>query len=208
MSKLLVVKAHPLTKEESRSVRAIETFLASYRETNPSDEIEILDVYAPETNMPEIDEELLSAWGALRAGAAFETLSENQQQKVARFNELTDQFLSADKVVIANPMWNLNVPTRLKAWVDTINVAGKTFQYTAEGPKPLTSGKKALHIQSNGGFYEGKDFASQYIKAILNFIGVEQVDGLFIEGIDHFPDRAEELLNTAMTKATEYGKTF
>ncbi|GAA6430688.1 FMN-dependent NADH-azoreductase [Enterococcus sp. DIV1221] len=158
--------------------------------------------------MPEIDEELLSAWGALRAGAAFETLSENQQQKVARFNELTDQFLSADKVVIANPMWNLNVPTRLKAWVDTINVAGKTFQYTAEGPKPLTSGKKALHIQSNGGFYEGKDFASQYIKAILNFIGVEQVDGLFIEGIDHFPDRAEELLNTAMTKATEYGKTF
>ena len=54
--------------------------------------------------------------GALRAGAAFETLSENQQQKVARFNELTDQFLSADKVVIANPMWNLNVPTRLKAW--------------------------------------------------------------------------------------------
>ena len=72
----------------------------------------------------------------------FETLSENQQQKVARFNELTDQFLSADKVVIANPMWNLNVPTRLKAWVDTINVAGKTFQYTAEGPKPLTSGKK------------------------------------------------------------------
>ncbi|HAP5259479.1 TPA: FMN-dependent NADH-azoreductase [Enterococcus faecalis] len=174
MSKLLVVKAHPLTKEESRSVRALETFLASYRETNPSDEIEILDVYAPETNMPEIDEELLSA----------------------------------DKVVIANPMWNLNVPTRLKAWVDTINVAGKTFQYTAEGPKPLTSGKKALHIQSNGGFYEGKDFASQYIKAILNFIGVEQVDGLFIEGIDHFPDRAEELLNTAMTKATEYGKTF
>ena len=63
-------------------------------------------------------------------------------------------------------MWNLNVPTRLKAWVDTINVAGKTFQYTAEGPKPLTSGKKALHIQSNGGFYEGKDFASQYIKAV------------------------------------------
>ncbi len=52
-----------------------------------------LDVYAPETNMPEIDEELLSAWGALRAGAAFETLSEKPTtKKVARFNELTDQF--------------------------------------------------------------------------------------------------------------------
>ncbi|MGH2195885.1 NAD(P)H-dependent oxidoreductase, partial [Enterococcus faecalis] len=78
-----------------------------------------------------------------------------------------DQFLSAEKVVIANPMGNLKVRTRLKAWVDTINVAEKTFQYTAEGPKHLTSGKKALHIQSNSGYYEVKDFDSQNIKAIL-----------------------------------------
>lgn len=206
MTKLLAVKAHPLTKEESRSVRALETFLDAYRTTNPTDEIEILDVY--NANIPEIDEELLSGWGALRTGVAFEELNEGQQEKIARFNELTEQFLSADKVVIANPLWNLNVPTRLKAWVDTINVAGKTFQYTAEGPKPLTSGKKALHIQSNGGFYEGQDFSSRYVETILNFIGVDQVDSIFIEGIDHFPDRAEELLGTALDKATELGKTF
>ena len=85
MSKLLVVKAHPLTKEESRSVRALETFLASYRETNPSDEIEILDVYAPETNMPEIDEELLSAWGALALAQHLETLSEKPTTKSGSF---------------------------------------------------------------------------------------------------------------------------
>ncbi|GGC78590.1 FMN-dependent NADH-azoreductase [Enterococcus wangshanyuanii] len=206
MSKLLVVKAHPLTKEESRSVRALETFLESYKSENPADEIDVLDVYAD--YVPEIDEELLSGWGALRTGTEFTSLNESQQSKVARFNELTDQFLAADKVVIANALWNLNVPTRLKAWVDTINVAGKTFKYTEEGPKPLTEGKKALHIQSNGGFYEGQDFASQYVKGILNFIGVSQVDQLFIEGIDHFPDRAEELLDTAMNQATTLGKTF
>lgn len=127
---------------------------------------------------------------------------------MARFNELTDQFLGADKVVIANALWNLNVPTRLKAWVDTINVAGKTFKYTDEGPKPLTNGKKALHIQSNGGFYEGQDFASQYVKGILNFIGIEKVEQLFIEGIDHHPEKAEELLGAAMDQATTLGKTF
>ncbi|MBO0447035.1 FMN-dependent NADH-azoreductase [Enterococcus ureilyticus] len=206
MSKLLVVKAHPLTKEESRSVRALETFLASYQAQNPTDEIDVLDVYAD--SVPEIDEELLSGWGALRTGTEFTALNESQQTKVTRFNELTDQFLGADKVVIANALWNLNVPTRLKAWVDTINVAGKTFKYTDEGPKPLTNGKKALHIQSNGGFYEGQDFASQYVKGILNFIGVEKVEQLFIEGIDHHPEKAEELLGAAMDQATTLGKTF
>jgi FMN-dependent NADH-azoreductase len=207
MTKLLVVKAHPLTKEESRSILALETFLDAYRETNPNDEIELLDLYQ-DNAIPEIDAELLSGWAALRTGTEFTALSENQQAKIARFNEATEQFLAADKVVIANPLWNLNIPTRLKAWFDTVNVAGKTFQYTAEGPKPLTSGKKALHIQSNGGFYEGQDFSSRYVEAILNFVGVEQVDSIFIEGIDHFPERAEELLGTALTKATELGKTF
>jgi len=208
MTKLLAVKGHPLTKEESRSVLAFETFLDAYRAANPADEIEILDLYENNGAIPEIDAELLSGWAALRTGTDFTELNENQQEKIARFNEATEQFLDADKVVIANPLWNLNIPTRLKAWFDTINVAGKTFQYTVEGPKPLTSGKKALHIQSNGGFYEGQDFASRYVETILNFVGVNHVDSLFIEGIDHSPERAEELLDTALTKAAELGKTF
>lgn len=206
MSKLLVVKAHPLTKEESRSVMALDTFLEVYRQENPTDEIEILDVY--NDFIPEIDAELLAAWGALRTGTEFTALDNNQQAKITRFNELTDQFLAADKIVIVNPLWNLNVPTRLKAWMDTINVAGKTFQYTDEGPKGLISGKKALHIQSNGGFYEGQDFSSQYVKGILGFIGVNEIDQLFIEGIDHHPEKAAELLAIAKEKAIQFGKTF
>lgn len=206
MATVLIVKGHPLTAEESRSVKALDTFLTSYKETNPEDTITVLDLY--QDDIPEIDAELLSGWGALRAGETFEGLSESQQQKITRFNELTEQFLQADKVVIANALWNLNIPTRLKAWFDTVNVAGKTFRYTENGPEGLAQGKKALHIQSNGGVYEGQDFASQYVKGILNFIGVEEVDQLFIEGIDHTPDRAEELLGAALAKADEYGKTF
>ena len=67
--------------------------------------------------------------------------------KIARFNELTDQFLAADKIVIANALWNLNIPTKLKAWFDTVNVAGKTFRYTENGPEGLVTGKK--HCTSN-----------------------------------------------------------
>lgn len=78
----------------------------------------------------------------MAAGTEFGDLSADQQAKVGRFGELTDQFLAADKIVIANPLWNLSMPTRLKAWIDTINVAGKTFKYTAEGPVGLAGGKK------------------------------------------------------------------
>ncbi|MGN8982226.1 NAD(P)H-dependent oxidoreductase [Enterococcus villorum] len=206
MASVLVVKGHPLTEQESRSVQALTTFLNSYKENHPEDEVTVLDLY--HDDIPEIDEELLSGWEALRAGAEFTTLSESQQQKIARFNELTDQFLASDKIVIANALWNLNIPTKLKAWFDTVNVAGKTFRYTENGPEGLVSGKKALHIQSNDGIYNGQDFASQYVKGILNFVGVDQVDQLFIEGIDYTPDRAEELMQSALDKAADFGKTF
>ncbi len=70
------------------------------------------------------------------------------------------------------------------------------------------TGKKALHIQSNGGVYNGQDFASQYVKGILNFVGIDQVDQLFIEGIDYDPDRADELMQNALDKAAALGKSF
>lgn len=65
-----------------------------------------------------------------------------------------------------------------------------------------------MHIQSNGGIYNGQDFASQYVKGILNFVGIDQVDQLFIEGIDYTPDRAEELMQSALDKAAAFGQTF
>ena len=190
MASVVVVKGHPLTAQESRSVKALTTFLTSYKENHPEDEVTVLELYRDD--IPEIDEELLSGWEALRAGAEFSTLSESQQQKIARFNELTDQFLAADKIVIANALWNLNIPTKLKAWFDTVNVAGKTFRYTENGPEG----------------YNGQDFASQYVKGILNFVGIDQVDQLFIEGIDYTPDRAEELMQSALDKAAAFGQTF
>lgn len=206
MSKLLVIKAHPLAADKSRSVAALEVFLDSYKETNPTDVVEFLDLYTDD--IPEIDGDLLAAWDALRSGTEFTDLTADQQKNVARFNELTDQFISADKIAIANALWNLNIPTRLKAWVDTINVAGKTFKYTETGPAPLTEGKKALHIQSNGGSYNGQDFSAQYVESILKFVGVESVDQVFIEAVDHYPEQSAQIIADAHAKAADFGRTL
>lgn len=206
MSNVLVIKAHPLTGEESSSMKLMEQFIQTYSEKHGQESVEVLDLY--NSYIPEVDETLLTAWNSLKAGAEFTSLSPEQQTAVSRFNELTEQFLAADKIVIANALWNLNVPTRLKAWIDTVNVSGKTFKYTATGPVPLTEGKKVLHIQSNGGSYDGQDFSSQFVKGILNFVGVEDFHQLFVEGVDHYPERRDEILGTALAKASAFATDF
>ena len=206
MSNTLIIKGHPLTSETSFSLKTLEQFLSTYKAENPSDTITILDVFAD--NVPEIDVDIASAFNAMAAGIEFGNLSAEQQAKVARFGELTEQFLAADKVVIANPLWNLSMPTRLKAWIDTINVAGKTFKYTAEGPVRLAGGKKVLHIQANGGAYDGNDGSSQYLNSILNFIGIDDITSVYIEGHAYEPERANEILNDALAKVTSIAKEF
>lgn len=206
MSNVLLVKGHPLTSETSFSVKGLEAFKAAYQAANPNDTITVLDVFAD--NVPEIDADIASAFNTLAAGGEFGALSPEQQAKVGRFGELTDQFLAADKVVIANPLWNLQIPTRLKAWVDTINVAGKTFKYTAEGPVGLATGKKVLHIQANGGVYGGNDFASVYINGVLNFIGIDDVTSVYIEGQAYAPENAEQIPADAVAKIETIAQTF
>ena len=68
------------------------------------------------------------------------------KRKIERLAEILDEFLSADKYVFVSPMWNLSFPPVLKAYIDAITVAGKTFKYTAEGPQGLLTDKKVLHI--------------------------------------------------------------
>lgn len=150
MTKLLVVKGHPLTADYSMSLKGLDAFVAAYKAAHPTDEIEVLDVF--DGTIPSLNTELVSA---MFAGEGAQ-LTASQQEKLARFGELTEQFLAADKVVIANPMYNLMIPAELKSWVDTVNVAGKTFKYTAEGPVGLAGGKKVLHLQANGEFMAHK----------------------------------------------------
>ncbi|VEU82797.1 FMN-dependent NADH-azoreductase [Acholeplasma hippikon] len=206
MKKVLVVNAHALTKNESRTLKTLDAFLETYKETNPEDEIKTVNVF--DENFPEINATLLGAWGKLRSGVAFDKLSQEEQTLVSSFAASTEQFLASDKVIIANPLWNLSIPTRLKAWIDTINVAGKTFKYTANGPVGLAGDKKVLHIQSAGGVYQNQDLGSLFIKQAFSFIGVKDFTKISVDGLDQDPAHAQEILNEIIADAKKIAKTF
>src|SRR5690606_7412837 len=129
MAKVLIVRAHPQNKRVSRSMLVTDEFVKAYKQYHPEDEVEDINLY--NMNVPEIDSDLLDAWDELAQGVPFYSLSDAKQHKVTLFNSLTEGFLQQDKIVIANPLWNLSIPTRLKAWFDTITVA-RSEEHTSE----------------------------------------------------------------------------
>lgn len=203
MAKVLFVKGHPLEKEQSYSLKAFEAFKDTYQLLYPDDEIIEIDVY--DGTIPSLDKELLEAMSLAKKG---EELTSSQADKLDRFNHSTETFLSSDKVVIANPLWNLQIPSHLLSWINTITVAGKTFKYTPNGVVGLATDKKLFHIQANGGLYNGQDPASQYIKSIFNFIGIDSIQSVYVEGHAYQPDQADDILNQAINDLKEIAKTF
>ncbi|AXI67885.1 FMN-dependent NADH-azoreductase [Streptococcus suis] len=195
MATVLIVKAHPLDAQKSYAVRALENFQARYVSLHPEDKIEIVDVF--EDQIPALDKSLLEVMGAAKKGIE---VSPEQAGRLDRYNALTQQFLASDKIVVVNPLWNLNVPSQLVSWINTINVAGLTFKYGPEGSIGLVKDKKLLHIQSNGGVYAGQDPAAQYIKSIFEFLGFEDIHQVFIEGQSADPSQAQAIFEEAMGK--------
>lgn len=207
MTRLLVVRAHPFSAPRSRTMSLVDTFLDAHRDAQP--DVDITELHLYDVAIPEIDLDLLEGWRKLGAGTPFIHLHETEQSKVTLFNHYTEQFLAADKVVVANPLWNLQVPTRLKAWVDTITVAGKTFAYNESGEGVgLVHGKKVLHLQTAGGVFRSQDPASQYLKMLFGFIGVTDFEQFAAEGMDHDPAHADEIMADAHERIREVGGRF
>ena len=195
MATVLIVKAHPLNPQKSYALRALEEFETRFASLHPEDMIEIVDVF--EDEIPTLDKPLLEAMAAAKKG---EEIASEQAERLERYNAFTQQFLSADKIVVVNPLWNHNVPSQLVSWINTINVAGLTFKYGPEGSIGLIKDKKLLHIQSNGGVYAGQDPAAQYIKSIFEFLGFKDIQQVFIEGQSADPSQAQAIFEEAMGK--------
>jgi FMN-dependent NADH-azoreductase len=211
MSKMLYITANPKSDEQSYSLSVGRAFLEAYRTEKPNDEIIELDLY--KMDIPYIDTDVFSGWGKLQQGKAFEELSAEEKSKVAKINELTEQFISADKYVFVTPMWNFSIPPKMKAYIDTICIAGKTFKYTENGPVGLLTDKKAVHIQARGGIYsEGPakevEFGDRYMRAIFQFIGITDVQSIIVEGMAQMPNEAESIKQKAISKAQEAAKKF
>ena len=128
-----------------------------------------------------------------------EERSAEQQAVVAYSDALIAELREADIVVIGLPMYNFGIPSTLKAYFDHIARAGITFQYTAEGPKGLLTGKKAYILAARGGRYVGtpKDSQTTYVRDFLGFIGITDVEFIYAEGLN----LGDESKNAALADA-------
>lgn len=208
MATLLCVQANPKNTENSKSLTMAQAFLTAYREAHPEDRIETVDVYRE--SIPLLDEQVLETWDKLHGEAS---LTEAEQAKMAAITKYTDQFIEADKYVFVTPLWNLSVPPMMKAYIDCITVVGKTFRYTENGPVGLLRGKRAVHLHARGGIYSRPpmselEFADRYIKGLLTFLGVTDVQSVICEGHDYAPDKAGEILEAAVSRAEAVAREF
>jgi FMN-dependent NADH-azoreductase len=141
----------------------------------------------------------MAAW----QGAAVE--NEDLGQDLAKGGSYLDELFAADIIVIGAPMYNFTVPTQLKAWIDRVVVAGKTFQYSANGvPESLLpKGKKVFIASARGGSYhEGSPAAflehhESYLRGVLGFLGVQDVTIVRAEGLSMGPEARQAALSKA-----------
>ena len=130
--------------------------------------------------------------------------NDKQRALLARSDELVDELFAADLIVIAAPMINFTIPTNLKAWIDYVARAGRTFRYSEKGPEGLVTGKQVIIVAARGGVYQdaGKalDFQLPYLKSVLGFLGMTDVEVLEVEGTAYGPEAAEKAVTAANAK--------
>ncbi len=114
-----------------------------------------------------------------------------------------DEFLAADTVVIGAPMYNFTAPTQLKAWLDRILIAGKTFRYTADGPEGLAGGRRVIIALARGGIYDpgspaaALEHLETYLRGAFNFVGIDP-EFVAADGLAVSPEHKQESVRAAL----------
>jgi FMN-dependent NADH-azoreductase len=140
--------------------------------------------------------------------------SEALTEAIKLSDQSVDELLASDVIVIGAPMWNFGIPSSLKAWIDHIVRAGRTFKYGSAGPEALLPpGKKVIIVSSRGGIYsEGPmklmDFQETYLKAVLGFIGLHDVSFIRAEGVAMGDEAVRNALQSAEAQLFETVKQF
>lgn len=170
MTKLLVVETSP-RGDSSISRNMTRSFVAQWKVAHPDSEIVRRDL--AKTDLAFVTGPWLQAYFTPN-----DQHSSAMKETLRLSDELVAELLAADHIVIATPVYNYNIPAALKAWVDNIVRKGMTLGFDGKG---LVTGKKATVLLASGGIYtEGspirdRDIATQYLKLILNVIGITDV---------------------------------
>jgi FMN-dependent NADH-azoreductase len=143
-------------------------------------------------NLPLINAEWIAASYTPKADR-----SDVQKSLLMLSNELIEELKAADEIIIATPMYNFSVPGGLKAWIDLIARVGETFQYTDEGPQGLVENKPVTLIISTGGvpIDSPMDFVTPYLKQVLGFIGITDVNVVSADGMNVSPEASLQKAN-------------
>ena len=148
--------------------------------------------------LPHIDDDFVAA---TKSPAGPQT--ERQRAQLAQSDALVDELLGSDVIVIAAPMINFTIPSNLKTWIDYVARAGRTFSYTEKGPQGLVTGKQVILVVARGGVYAGNpalDFQVPYLKSVLGFLGMTDVEVVEVEGTGFGPEAAEKAVAAATAK--------
>ena len=141
-----------------------------------------------------------SAATLVAAGTPAELRDAAQKHEAQLSADTLAQFLAADAVVIAAPMYNFTIPTQLKAWIDRIAVAGQTFRYTEAGPEGLCGNKKVIVVSTSGGLHAGQATGvahEDYLKVMLGFIGITDVEFVRAHGLAYGDEGRSKAMNDA-----------
>src|SRR5699024_6463672 len=208
MANVLYVKVNPKRDEESQSSQLAKYYLELYKENKKGDVIDKLDLY--ESEIPFLDVDVFSAWGKF---ASQTTLTKTEQNKADQMDKLTNQFLNADKLIFAAPFWNLGYPPMLKAYIDTICIAGKTFKYTDKEPVGLVSDKPLLLIETRSGFYSDGPTAElensqRYLRTIMGFMGVKNFTSVIAENLYVDEEHQQESIKLAKQQLQDIADRF
>ncbi len=193
MASILLVTSSP--REDSLSTRIARELADTLQADNPGKPLVHRDLAA---DGPKHLDRVLAA--AVKAPA--DALTPEEAEAIKSSNELTAELLDADTLIIATGLINFGVYSTLKSWIDNVARAGLTFRYTENGPVGLAPAKKAYVVLASGGVYShgpaaAMNHAAPYLKTVLGFMGVSDVEVIPVEGAAMGPDGAARALDAA-----------
>lgn len=185
--KLLYITVNPKPEGESCCLTIGRRFIERVTQEDPEMQVEELHLY--NENIPEIDFQVVTDRGNVKSGQEYDELPEDKKLKVDRMNYLCEQFRSADRYVIAAPMWSLMFPGRLKNYIDVVIQNGKTILISPDCVQGLLDDKerRMVYIESSGAKYTNLimsrlDYGTDYMQAIMKFLGIKKFIHLPVEG--------------------------
>lgn len=211
MTNILVLESSLFPPDVSASRRVTKRFVQGWREREPDVVIVRRDLAAQP--LPHAGWDLMA--GSMTPADA---RTRAQAEAVAISDALIDEIFAADVLVIGAPMYNFSIPSSLKAWVDHVAIAGRTFRYTPEGrSEGLVAGKRVFILASRGGVYGAEpmaafNFQDTYLRSVLGFLGLADVTVIAAErqkmgpleqeaGLAQAYNQVAEVLDTAVYPA-------